>query len=353
MARRRVRGTGSVFYDRNAGVWIANVSLGVHDGRRVRRKVRAATEHAAREELERLARAYRGGSIPANVTLDSYLGDWIHAHGRSVRASTAKSYSGHIEHHLSPFLGGIPLARLQPADVRRLVDDLDHRGLSPASIHRIVATLRAALNAAVGDRFIVDNVAAHIRLPRVESKPVQPLTALDADAIEDAVAGHWCEPIIRLLLGSGMRLGEAIGLDQGDLQLDAGYVRVRVSKTRARAIPISDGAVVAVRLALAGAPRLGPHEPVFFAPRRGDRLRGDSVTHVFPRLLVAAGLPPLTPHGLRHGAATLMLAQGVPMRVIADQLGHRNPALTARTYAHVVPEQQRAAVAALERRQTR
>jgi integrase len=121
-------------------------------------------------------------------------------------------------------------------------------------------------------------------------------------------------------------------------------------------VPVSDDAVEALREALRQAPRVGPDEPVFFEPRRPrgrrvrDRLRGDSVTHALPRILEAKGLARLTPHKLRHGAATLMLADGTPMRVIAEQLGHRNPALTARVYAHVVPEAQRAAVRSLEPR---
>jgi integrase len=73
-------------------------------------------------------------------------------------------------------------------------------------------------------------------------------------------------------------------------------------------------------------------------------MRGDSVTHAL------RALTGLTPHALRHGAATLMLTGGASMRTIAEQLGHRNPALTARVYAHVVPEAQRAAVSLLERR---
>lgn len=349
MARRRNRGEGSVFYDHHARSWVAVLSLGSRGGHRVRRKVRAPTEQAARGELERLQRAYRAGSVPANVTLDAYLVDWIRGHGRSVRLSTLTSYRGHIELHISPLLGGIPVARLQPGDVRRLVDELERKGLSPGSIHRIVGTLRIALNAAVADRMLPDNPSTHIRLPRVDPEPVRPLTAAQADAILDATAETWTGPMVRLLLGSGMRLGEAIGLDQGDLMLEAGYVRVRVSKTRARAVPISDDATLALREALNLAPRRGPKEPVFFGPRTHDRMRGDSVTHVLPRILEAAGLPRLTPHGLRHGAATLMLSGGAPMRAIADQLGHRNPALTARVYAHVIPELQRAAVNLLQR----
>lgn len=350
MARRRARGAGSVFYDHHERCWVAIYPLGVVNGKRSRKKRRAATEQEALAELEQLRRTYRAGGTPINSTLDAYLTEWLVDHGRSIEPSTRTSYEGHVRLHISPLLGGILVDRLQPADVRRLIRELERKRLKPATIGLVVTTLRIALNAAVADRSLSDNPAAHIRLPKVDREPVRPLTPAEADAIVDATAGEWIGPFIRLLLGSGLRRGEAIGLDQGDLMLDAGYVRVRVSKTTARAVPISDDAVAALREALAAAPRRGPNEPVFFSPRKRDRLRGGSVTHALPRFLERAGLAYLTPHALRHGAATLMLAGGVPMRHIAEQLGHRNPALTARVYAHVIPEQQRAAVHHLERR---
>lgn len=340
-----------MFYDHTARSWVALVSLGARNGKRIRRKVRAKTERAAKVELERLRRAYGASTDPATGTLGDYLDGWLASHERSVRASTATSYRGHVNLHIAPLLGGIPLAKLRPADVRRLVDDLERKRLAPATIVRIVTTLRIALNAAVGERIIPDNAAAPVKLPRVERDPVRPLTAHDADRIIDAVRGHWCEYVIRLLLGSGMRLGEAVGLDQADV--GDGFVRVRVTKTKIRAVPISDDADDAIRSAIAAAPRSGPREPVFFGPRRADRLRGDSVSQAFPRLMRAAGLGHLTPHGLRHGAATLMLSAGVPMRAIADQLGHATPSITANVYAHVIPDLQRAAVQALERRRAR
>ena len=78
------------------------------------------------------------------------------------------------------------------------------------------------------------------------------------------------------------------------------------------------------------------------------RLAPASASHALPRILEAAGLPKLAPHALRHGHATMLLSEGVPMRVIAEQLGHSNPSLTAKVYAHVVPESQAAAVRRLD-----
>jgi integrase len=350
--RRRRRGEGTVY--RSEGGWVARFPLGTVNGKRITKRVRCATERHALQELERLRREYGHGGDPATGTVGQYLASWIESHGRSVRARTRESYAGHIGHHIAPLLGGIPLARLQPADVRRLVGELERKKLSPSSIHRVVTTLRVALNAAIRDRMLVHNAADIRELPRVERNPVRAMLQDEADLILDTVEPTWIGPIVRLLLGSGIRISEAIGLDQSDLLLDEGFIRVRHTKTDVRAVPITDDAVAALREALASAPRRGPSEPVFYSPRHPTQRMGrHSVSHALPRILEPVGLGHITPHALRHGVATLMLTSGHQMRVISEQLGHRNPALTARTYAHVVPQAQRAAVASLERRKAR
>lgn len=349
MARRRRRGDGTVFYDHAEGVWIARISLGQPGGKRVRHKARAHSEAAARAALETLQRTYGVGGDLATMTLDAYLADWLKGHGPTVRPSTLRSYRGHIKHHIGPFLGGIPVAKLRRADVRRLIADRLAHGTSPATVGRIISTLRVALGAAVADHAITDNAAA-VPLPRVEREPVRVLTIEDAERVMDAVAGHPLEPLYVLLLGSGLRLGEALGLDWRDVHLDDGYVSVRVSKTRVRATPISDEAVDALRLHMKSTPRYGPDEPVFLGLRgkaKTERLGPSAPSHALPRLLQRAGLRPMRVHDLRHGTASLMLAAGTPMRVISEQLGHANPSMTAKVYAHVLPESQRAAVRAL------
>ena len=351
MRRRRRRGEGSVY--KSQGSWIARFPLGTIDGKRVTRRRRCVTEREALAALEQMRRLYGSGGTPASGSLGAYLDEWL-AGWTEIQKTTYESYAGHIRLHIKPLLGGIPLAKLQPADVRRLIDEVRRKGRAPRTIGLVITTLRIALNAAVAERIITDNPAKHVKLPRVDMVPVRPLTHDEADAILDAVEGHWIGPIVRLLLGSGIRLGEALGLDQRDLLLDAGFIRVRKSKTYVRAVPISGDAADALRESLAIAPRRGPNEPVFFGPRKArHRLQRWSVSQALPRLLEPHGLGHITPHQLRHGAATLMLTDGHQMRVIAEQLGHKNPAITARYYAHVVPESQRSAVASLERRKAR
>lgn len=348
MARRGRRGEGTVYWSKADRRWVAKWPLGVVNGKRQAKRAKFRTRPEAEDERDRMRRLYGSGGSSSGDTLDTYLARWLPDHARSIRPSTATSYAGHIRLHIGPLLGGIPIGKLRPADVRRLIGDLERKGRSAGTIHLVVRTLSVAMNAAVADRILTDNPCDGVRLPRITREPVRVIAAADAEAIIDATRETWIGPLVRLLIGSGMRLGEACGLRQGDLLLDDGYVRLRVSKTTIRAVPVSADGIAALREALIAAPRRGPHEPVFYGPRTGDQLRGSSVSHALPRILEAAGLGHLAPHGLRHGHATLLVEKGVHMRVIAEQLGHRNPALTARVYAHVVPESQRSAVGLLD-----
>jgi integrase len=307
-----------------------------------------------------LRESVRSGQPPEDETVAEYLERWLAAVGPTIEASTLRSYRDHVEHHIVPMLGPMRIRALQTrhvnaliADRLRHVADRTHKPLSPTTVRLIVTTLRTALAAGVRAHELPDNVAIAASLPRVTERRIEPMTEADARLLLRAVRKTWAEYIVRLLFGSSIRLGEACSLNQGDLRLDVGQVQLRSSKTDIRAVDISDDAVRALRSALAAAPRRGKAEPVFFGPRPNragnrERLRGSSLSHALPRMLEDAGIDRLTPHGLRHGAATLMLADGASMEVIAAQLGHRSKTTTKR-YAHVARTSQREALRSLDR----
>ncbi|HEY3546886.1 MAG TPA: tyrosine-type recombinase/integrase [Propionicimonas sp.] len=366
---RRRYGSGSVYPFE--GGYIASLPRSASPTGK-RQRERHATQAQAEAALERMRESARVRAAPGGQTLDAYLASWLESIAHSVREGTLTSYRDHVRNHISPLLGGIPLSMLRPQDVLRLQAQLlakrsgrgkapgpgkkDERPtLSPSTVARVLTTLRIALAAAVRMQAVPQNVAMLTgRLPRVERQPVEAMTPAMADRYRDAFTDTWLGPLVRLLVGSGLRLGEALSLDQGDCHEDEGWVRIRKSKTSIRAVPISLDAREAVKAARKDAIRIGPREPLFFAPREDrsgvrGRLHAHTVSHAVPRMAEAAGLPRISPHGFRHGAATIMVARGAHMRVVAAQLGHANPALTARVYAHVVPESQQAAADLLDR----
>lgn len=279
------------------------------------------------------------------MTVAEYLEQWL-ARKRSIRESTRLQYENHVRVHLIPELGAMPIGKLRRQHIEAfIVERSAHvspktkKPLSPSTVRAILVTLKSALEDGV-PRDIPDNPAAKVQPPSVRRPPVQAMTINEARDVLAAFRGTWLEQLVRFLLGSGCRIGEALALNQTDVQ-DT-FVRLRRSKTALRAVRVTDDGMAALREAIAAAPRRGKDEPVFFSPRPNhegmrDRLARDSVNHAFTRILEENGLRHLSPHGLRHGTATLMLTLGAPMQSIADQLGHRNPGLTMRTYAHVDP----------------
>lgn len=337
MPRKRGRWGNGGTTRRPNGRWQAQWST-TEGGKRVRK----SATFVLQSEAEWWLREKRRGHSPAtDETVGEYLDEWLRGK-RKIRASTHRLYESHVRVHLRPALGDFGMMELRERHVQSFVDGLT---VSPGTVKLILGTLRAALRTAEDKHLIHDNPAKHVEAPEVRRPPVEALTPKDALAIIDAVTGTWIEHVVRFLIGSGCRIGEACDLNQEDVM--DGFVRIRRPKTQPRATFVSEDGMEALREAIRLAPRVGRNEPVFFGPKTGDRLTRETVTHALPRLLEAAGLPALSPHKLRHGAASMMAADGWSMKIIAEQLGN-SEALVARTYAHISPSVQRRAVGSLD-----
>lgn len=340
MPRRRGRRGNGAITRRPNGRWQAQWST-TEGGKRVRK----SETFLLKSEAEWWLREAKRGTIPdVDLTVAEYLDGWL-AGKRSIRPSTRELYASHVRVHIAPSLGHLSVMELDRKHVERFVTALE-RKVSAGTTGLILRTLKSALQAGVDRHELPDNPAVTVEPPSVRRAPVEALTHEMAERIHAAVEGTWIEYIVRFLMGSGCRVGEACALNQGDV-LD-GYVRLRQPKTVPRAALVSEDGMAALHEAIRLAPRVGPKEPVFFGPN-GQRVLRASVTHALPRVLVPHGLPALTPHKLRHGAATLMLADGHSLKTIAEQLGNTER-VTASTYAHVAPDVARSAVASLNRR---
>jgi integrase len=365
--KRRAAGEGMI-HERADGRWEARLSLGYVDGRRARKSLFGKSQREVREKLTKVLRDRdQGMPIAADERqpLAAYLARWLEDAARqSVRPRTLDGYQRIVGKHLSPAIGRIPLARLSPADVQAMLNAKSSTGLSPQTVRNIHAVLRRALSQAMRWGLVARNVATLVELPRVARAEVRALSPADARAILEAVRGDRLEGLINVTLATGMRQGEALGLRWRDVDLDDGSLSIRHTLQRLggaqlvepktarsrRVLAASAGTVAALRAhrtrqleeRLWAGSRWQEADYVF-TTRDGAPWDGTNVTKRFQRLLAAADLPRLRFHDLRHGAASLLLAQGIHPRVVMEMLGHSTIAVTMNVYSHVTPALQREA----------
>lgn len=358
-------GSGSVF-QRSDGRW---AFVGSINGVRQR---------PAYFETEAAARAYRaefatsGRRDYANETLGQYLNRWLpnHADSAKLAPNTVRSYGHALLHARTEGVSDTLLRELRPADLERYVQYLvSVRKLAPKSVRLYRGVLVSALQDAVRLQILPSNPAAPTRAPRL--LPAPPKVVWDERQLEQFYAANADDRLLvlwRLLLTLGCRDSEARALTWDDLNTGAGTLTIARglsqrgdhegdTKThRVRSVPLPPSLVAALRahrlrqneelLSHGGSGRI--NKRIFCNPD-GRRLTYTQTAYQFALAVKRAKLPPLLLHGTRHTAATRLLTDGVPHATVALILGHADPSITMKTYAHVTRPDLRAAVASMER----
>ncbi|WP_456832136.1 site-specific integrase [Deinococcus sp. UYEF24] len=336
------------------------------------RKTRSAAEKALNALITALPNAKlvsrrKPGivALPAAVdeaSLLTYLHRWLAHKRRELRPTTYRAYVSELM-HLIPELGEIPLLSLTAMQIQQAITDRQDQGLSTAKcLSTALRTLRMALRQAVLWGVIPTNPASMARAPRTRSKEMTVWTQDEARRFLEHAGSHRLAPLFTLALSTGMRRGEMIALAWGDLNLDSAELTVTRNsirditgewilgepKTRAgfRSIPLADDMVALLRThRLEEESWFGPRtsEHPVFTRSSGERLDPSNLSRLFHRLVGEAGVPRIRFHDLRHTAASLLIRQGVPAKVVSDRLGHADVAFTLSVYTHLYDDQRRAA----------
>jgi len=302
---------------------------------------------------------------------------WLPAQrSRELRPATLAQYKGVVENWINPYIGGVKVASLTPAIANQLADTLrtgtsakGHAGLSPRSGQLTIGILKSACAWAVENELLGRNPVAGVRRPRSQSPTMRVWTAPEARSFLDGIAEDRLAFAWAILLTRGLRRGEVCGLRWQDIDLDGSTMRIThtrvtvegqpidsIPKTSAgrRAIPLDTSLVALLRahkarqasekLAAGSAYEDGGY---LLADELGTPYHPDTISGWFEGHVRASGLPRIRLHDCRHTAASLMLAAGVPVKVVQEMLGHASPTITLATYAHTMPGQSEAAGAAL------
>ena len=303
------------------------------------------------------------------LRIDAYLVEWLERRRSHLRPTTHHSYRQLIRAYLIPWLGDHDLADLDRRTIETAYAGLLHRGgrnggpLAPKTVRYCHAVLRRALEDARIDGLIVTNPADHARPPRRapgddEVDDLQVWTGEQAARFLAFVDDHPWRALWHLAVGTGARRGELLGLRWQDVDLESGQVRIRRALTvvdgvprllgtktsRARALHIGPSVVDALQrerseqaarreAAASWQDRWG----LTFTTDEGGHVEPDHVTFAFRDLVRAAPVPIIRLHDLRHTHASLLLAAGVPIKVVSERLGHTTIAMTLDVYGHLLP----------------
>ncbi len=373
-SKRRGNREGSNPRQRSDGRWQVHVRYTAEDGLSKRTTVYGKTASEARDKAGEV-RARLNAHLPARdvkATLDTFAVEWIgSALAASDRKPTTKAmYAGMTRKHIvGSRLGALPLDRLRPMHVEAWVVALRGKGLSESTVRSAYTILRAVLDTAVRDGALARNPAAAVKRPKVTARESAYLTPEQVRALLEAAQHSRYAPLFALLVNTGMRRGEALALRWSDVDLENGLLRVRGTLARV------DGELVVTatktKKSRRSIPVSGTVEALLKAVRKqqlADRLKAGSQWHatgyVFTtedgqpcdprnalRALKSAAakveLPGIGLHTLRHSAATAMLTNGVPLKVVSEILGHASIVITADTYGHVSPDVSREALSTL------
>ncbi|MEI2810821.1 MAG: tyrosine-type recombinase/integrase [Nocardioides sp.] len=346
------------------------------------------TKTAARKALRDALHSQDHGTWQPSaepMTYGEYLTQrWLPSLTNQVRETTLAGYARHVRVYLVPQLGDLRLDRLTGADLaafygRLRLEGVKGKPLAENTVARIHATVSRSLGDAVEARLRSTNPARD--LPR-NARPKQgrsgglELRYWTADQL-----GTFLElartteprfyPLVRLAAFTGMRRGEVVGLRWQDVDLEAAHLAVRHTITaiddpaqggmklvhgepksgKGRRVDLDQDTVALLRswkaqqaqdqLAMGGA---WPAHGLVFTREDGAVFHPDTASTVFDRLVKVSGLPRITFHGLRHTHATILLANGVPVKVVSERLGHATVQITLDTYGHVIPGLQGQAV---------
>lgn len=272
-------------------------------------------------------------------SIEEFLASLTSDRGLSPRTVTA--YRTDL-HHYAEHLGGDPPSE---AAVAAFMQMLQRRGLAASTIGRRMAAVRQFHRFLVAEGRADDDPTASIETPRRPRTLPKALTVEEAFRLIEApdpatLAGRRDRALLEFMYSTGCRVSEAVALDELDIDLDGATAVLTGKGDRQRMVPLGRMAVEAVGTWLPDRARIrGPRSgAAIFLSLKGRRLTRQTIWQVVRRHATRAGIPAakVSPHVLRHSAATHMVEGGADLRTVQELLGHASIS-TTQIYTRVSP----------------
>jgi integrase len=379
--KRRGKGGGSVFYHEGKGKWVAQLTwVDPATGRKLKREKHCATRKEAEQALAQMVAEQARGLLmdPSRLTTRDFALEYLRRLEREgLRPNSIRLAQGELAYALPSLkdpkahdpLGRMRLQEVKPVHVRAAVDRVIEAGYAPRTVARVLMRLKALFREALRLELVARNPAEaiQVRLPKGEkaARALEPEEVARLLEAAEASRSRDMALLLRLMLETGLRRGEALALQWGDVDLERGEVRVwrawakvgskgaftpLKTPTAKRVVPLPLGLLRRLKARKEELlERLNPEEVDGLHLVGGVKpVDPDAFNHYLRRLAEKAGLGRVRVHDLRHTWATLALSRGIPLEVVSERLGHASPTITLNVYRHLLEEERRGYVLDLE-----
>lgn len=380
-------GTGNIrkitrtYNGKEYSYWEARFSLGFDPvtGKQKQRSISGKTQAEVRKKLQQTLHEIDEGTYtePTKMIVADWMKIWQEEYLGGVKPGTAYAYGATIRTHIIPNLGRMELTKLRPHMIQSFYNGLTDPDkttppLSPKSVKNVHGVLHSALEQAVRNGLISRNPTLPCVLPRIEKKEIKPLDEDQISAFLKGIKGNRLENLFTVVLFTGMREGEALGLTWDCVDLERGtltvnkqlqlmkgekgvYRLVSTKNGKSRTITLAPFVVDILRkqkIAQAEAKlRMGAlwqDTDFVFTDEVGAHLKPRGVVKQFKAVMGKLGLPTTRFHDLRHSYAVASIKSGDDIKTVQSNLGHATATFTLDVYGHVTEQMKQASAARMQ-----
>lgn len=314
------------------------------------------------------------------------MNTWLEIYARpSIKLSTYISYEQYVRGHIVPQIGERAMSSLRPVDLQNFFTDRatrghqveEEKGLSPKTLTNLRNMMHLAFDQAIREGLIAQNIVEDVRLPKMEKREMRVLSRKEQERLIMAVQLS-PEPSafgVVFAMFTGLRLGELCALKWENVDMEKRTIRIEATRSRLRnfdetketstsvetrpspktensrrTIPLMDGLykdLVRYREKQMFIRDQYPsynEEGYVFCQENGRPYEPRTYEDEFKRCVKRADIPRANFHCLRHTFATRALEQGMDVAVVAKLMGHSDPSVTLKKYAHALPDHQQVSV---------
>lgn len=380
-SERREKGTGTVFQREN-GTWSGRINEGCGGNGKPKYKYFSGKTEA---EVKRKIREYNksGSKIEIKkISVGTYVNNWLHTYKKNtIKDTSFDTLEKTVRNYVIPRLGGIQLQQLTSDDIQKCLQELKDDGYSHSTVKKVHDCLNEVLLHATIKKDIAENPMLLVNMLSKETFDTKEIRFFNrkecALIVEEAMREYSTGRRIYLygdafilILNTGLRLGELLGLEKDDWDKEAKTLRVKrniqsvrnrdkdgkVAKGRKlvtnstktysgdRTLPLNKNASEALERLCAA----NPNTKLIICSSKGTMVPHERIERTFHYLLSNIGIEKTGPHSLRHTFASMLFANKKDIKTISKLMGHANIQITLNTYIHLFENVDHDAVAALD-----